>query len=509
MDRITRRWLLEHHRDVSARVEVGSLAAMPERILQFGEGNFLRGFVDWMVDALHRRDLFSGRVVVVQPIPQGRVSELNEQDGLYTLLLRGIQDGRPVERRQLITAISRGLNPYADWQGFLACARNPTLRFLVSNTTEAGIAYAPEPRPDGGSPATFPAKVAALLWERFRAFAGAPEAGLIVLPCELIDRNGDTLKRIVLQHAEAWGAGPGFAAWVHGANHFLNTLVDRIVPGYPREEIAALTASLGYEDRLLVAGELFHLWVIEGDRRLAEELPFQKAGLDVVWTDALKPYRDRKVRILNGVHTMTSLAAYLAGLNTMRDLVEDPVVRAFLRVGLFEEIVPVVPLPEEETRPFAEAVLERFGNPYIRHELLSICLNSVSKFRVRVLPSLLDYQRRFGAWPDRLAFSLAGLLVFYRGTEIREGALLGSRDGALYPIRDDAPVLAAFSEAWAAFDRSRDSQALVRGLLAQPALWGQDLTAQPGLADAVTRHLTRILGAGIRAAMEELAGRER
>jgi tagaturonate reductase len=409
-----------------------------------------------------------------------------------------------VERRQVITAISRGLNPYADWPAFLACARNPELRFLVSNTTEAGIAYTPEPRPERISPATFPAKVTALLSERYRAFAGEAEAGLVVLPCELIDRNGDTLKRTVLQHAAAWGLEPGFAAWVEDANHFLNTLVDRIVPGYPRDESARLAAELGYEDRLLVAGELFHLWVIEGDNRLAEELPFHRAGLDVIWTDRLTPYRDRKVRILNGAHTMMALAGYLAGKDTVRELVEDPVGEAFLRRGLFDEIVPVVPLPEAKTRPFAEAVLERFANPYIRHELLSISLNSVSKFRVRVLPSLLDFQQRFGAWPPCLTFSLAALIAFYRGAEIRDGALVGLREGAAYPIRDDAPVLTAFAEAWSAFRRRPDPQALVRSLLGRRELWDQDLTARPGLADAVARHLGRVLEVGVRAAMQEL-----
>ena len=475
---------------------------LPERILQFGEGNFLRCFVDWMVNVMNARGLFGGRVVVVQPLPRGMVNDMNAQDGLYTVLLRGLQHGRVVERREIVTAVSRGLDPYADWPGFLATAAQPDLRFVVSNTTEAGIAYLAEPRPEGVAPRSFPAKVTAWLLERFQRFGGGPSGGVIFLPCELIDKNGDALKACVLRQAEAWGLGPGFLRWIGAHNRFLNTLVDRIVPGFPREEAAALQAELGYEDRLLTAGEIFHIWVIEGDERIAVQFPVTTAGLNVVWTSDLAPYRERKVRILNGAHTMTTLAAHLAGLDTVREVVEDPLFSRYLRTGIFDEILPLPALPRKGTRVFAESVLERLANPFIRHRLESIALNSVSKFRVRVLPSLLEFRDGRGALPPVLSFSLAALLAYYRGTRIADGALQGSRGGAAYPIRDDAEVLAAFAEAWTAFQDHRDTRTLARTLLGRPDLWGEDLSARPDLLARVADDLSRILDQGVRAAIQ-------
>ena len=488
--------------EAAGKVSVGPLTEFPERILQFGEGNFLRAFVDWMINRLNARGLFNGRVVVVQPIAQGLVPALNKQDGLYTLLLRGLQNGEVIEEREIITSVSRGINPYAEWDAYLACAANPDLRFIVSNTTEAGIAYLEEPRPVDACPNSFPAKVTAFLHARFRHFGGAAAAGMVLIPCELIDRNGDNLKRAVLQHARAWELADGFAAWVEEHCAFLNTLVDRIVTGYPKEEAAEICAELGYEDTLLDTGEIFHLWVIEGGARYRAELPFEQAGLNVIWTDNMEPYRTRKVRILNGAHTMTVLAAYLAGRETVRESVEDALIGAYMRQGIFDEIIPILELPAEEKARFAEAVFERFRNPFIRHLLLSIALNSVSKFAVRVLPSLLEYREHTGALPTTLTFSLAALLAFYRGTEIADGALQGARDGQPYPIKDDAPVLAEFAAAWTAFAQDSDVQALVRRILGQP-WWGQDLTAVRGLADAVAAYLHTILEKGMVAAMEE------
>ena len=485
----------------SGKLAVGALDAFPERVLQFGEGNFLRAFVDWMIGRLNAQGLFNGRVVVVQPIAQGLIPVINAQDGLYTLLLRGLQDGAVVESRELITSISRGIDPYANWGDFLACAANPDLRFIVSNTTEAGIAYVEEPRPVDACPASFPAKVTAFLHARFTHFAGAPSAGMVLIPCELIDRNGDNLKKAVLRHAEAWGLGDAFRAWVEEHCAFLNTLVDRIVTGYPREEAAALCEELGYEDQLLDTGEIFHLWVIEGDLKLREELPFDRAGLNVVWTDNLEPYRTRKVRILNGAHTMTVLAAYLMGRETVREAVEDPLIGAFMRKGLFEEIIPTLTLPEDEKQAFAEAVLERFRNPFIRHLLLSIALNSVSKFAVRVLPSLLAYREQTGTLPPALTFSLAALFAFYRGMEIADSALHGTRDGQPYAIKDDQPILEEFASAWSTFT---DADTLCRRLLARADWWGQDLNAVPEMAETVSATLQSILEIGMTESMQRL-----
>ncbi len=478
----------------------GPLTAFPERVIQFGEGNFLRAFADWMIDALNERGLFQGSVVVVQPIRQGAAAALNAQDGLFTVVPRGLRNGAPVEQRRIVTAISRALDPYADWDAVRACVRAPALRICLSNTTEAGIAYVEAPFDPDRCPESFPAKVAALLYERFRAFDGDPARGLLFLPCELIEHNGRTLRAYVLRHAASWGLGDAFRDWVLNHNPFLDTLVDRIVPGFPTAEAGPLAAALGYEDRLLVATEDFHLWVIEGPAALAAELPLQAAGLNVVWTDDLGPYRTRKVRVLNGAHTASVLAAFHAGIDTVRDMLADDLFHAFLRQAVFAEILPVLPFDPREREAYATAVLERFANPFIRHNLLSIALNSVSKWRVRVLPSLLDYVATHNRLPPALTFSLAALLFFYRGVRAPDGTLQGSRQGAPYPILDEPAALAGLEALWHALAPEPDPRAAVATCLADAALWGRDLAAIPGFADAVAAHLQRMLRDGMRAA---------
>jgi len=466
---------------------------LPEKVLQFGEGNFLRGFANWMVDALNRKGLFGGSVVVVQPIQQGLADVVQQQGGLYTLLLRGIQGGKLVESREIITAISRALNPYPQWAEVVEVAQSPDLRFVISNTTEAGITYAEEPYVPATCPTTFPAKVAALLYARFKEFNGDPTKGLIFLPCELIEQNGAKLEECVLKYAAAWKLGVPFCEWVLSANFFLNTLVDRIVPGYPREEASKLTRELGYEDKLMVAGEVFHLWVIEGPEELAGEIPFHKAGLNVIWTADLAPYRLRKVRVLNGAHTASVLGAYLAGLNTVGEMVKDPVFGKFVEQAVFDEIVPLLTMKAGEARSYAEAVLERFNNPFIKHELLSISLNSVSKWKVRVLPSLLDYVNQFGKLPPALTFSLAALIRFYDGTPVSARELRGLRNGQPYAIRDDAEVLAFFAAEWKTCHTDGNLKRLVKAVLANEKFWGQDLTKIKRFAAAVEADLGRLL----------------
>ena len=475
----------------------------PERILQFGEGGFLRGFVDWMIHRLNQRGLFEGSVVVVQPLATGLVDELNRQNGLFTLVQRGVVGGEVREEIEIVRSIRRGLNPYADFAGYLACARNPDLRFIVSNTTEAGIACHPDDRLDAEPPVSFPAKLVRLLLERFRAFGGSAESGLVVLPCELIEFNGTNLRRCVLETAAKWALDAAFVAWVEKHVVFCNTLVDRIVTGYPRDEAAALCARLGYEDALLNTCELFHAWVIEGPASLAAELPFAKAGLKVVFTSDYKPYRDRKVRILNGAHTSTVLAAHLAGHDLVKQMLDDPLFAGFLRRALNEEIIPTLDLPRSDLDAFAAAVLERFANPFVKHALLSISLNSTSKFTARVLPSLQTYLARRGSLPPCLVFSLAALIAFYRGTELRDGALVGRRPaGDTYLIKDNPEVLAFFRAVWSAADTS--PAAVVKAVLGNASLWGgQDLTTVPGLPAALTSDLAAILGSGMRAALEK------
>jgi len=481
-------------------ITIGSLEEAPERVIQFGEGNFLRAFVDWQFNEISRLGLFKGKIVLVQPLREGMVKEINDQDGLYTLLQRGIQHGKHVERTDIITSVSRGIDPYTDWQAYLDCAHNPEMRFMISNTTEAGISYVQSPKPEGECPASFPAKVTAFLFERFTAFAGAEEKGMIIIPCELIKQNGDQLKAAVLKHAADWELDAAFAAWINTSNHFCNTLVDRIVPGYPKDEIESVLARIGYEDKIVVATEPFHLWVIQGDEAARRELPFTEAGLNVVWTDDIKPYRTLKVRILNGSHTLFTIPAFLAGKHTVRESVEDPLVGKFFEKGLFGEILPALAFPDAEKRAFAEAILERFRNPFIKHYLSSITLNSVSKFKVRVLPSLLESFKQTGVLPDALTFSLAALIKYYDGARDAHGTYIGIRNRSVYTIKDDEEVLQFFMSQEPLC--VENAAALSRAVLGNLSLWGRDLNDVEGMTEKITGYLTSILEHGMGSALE-------
>lgn len=484
------------------KVEASAASTLkPVRILQIGDGNFLRAFVDWMVDVTNGAGLFNGEVIMAQPLERGIADLMKAQDNLFTVLLRGVQNGEQVQSKRIVSCVKDTLNPYAQWGAMLATMQDPSLRFVVSNTTEAGIAYVAEALVDGVCPANFPAKVTALLLARFKAFGGSAQSGLVFLPCELIEANGSKLRTYVLQFAEAWKLPAEFVAWVKEHNIFCNTLVDRIVPGFPAAEAEALYAESGYVDPLMVAAEPFLLWVIEGPDRLAEELPLHKAGLDVVWTDDLQPYRTRKVRILNGAHTASSLAAFCSGLDTVRSMTEDPVVSKYLNTVMFDEIVPFVPLPDSERRAYAETIMERFANPHIRHELISIALNSVSKWQVRVLPTVKDYVAEHGKAPVGLSFSLAALLNFYHGTFVANGDYEGQRQGVAYPIRDNADLLAIMNAAW---KDAGDIGKVATSLLADTRLWGEDLTKVAGLAEQTATALARIKAVGVKAAMAEM-----
>lgn len=501
--------LLEQRPEIAERVKIGVINdQLPERIIQFGEGNFLRAFTAWMINDLNRNNIFNGRIVMVQPLKVGIVNVLNDQDGLYTLIMRGIKDGKLVEEREIITSTSRGISPYADWNGLMKCASNPDLRFMISNTTEAGIVYVDEPRPRTETPTSFPAKVCALLYERFKFFNGAPDKGMVMICCELIDRNGEQLRKIVLKLARQWELRQDFIDWIQNSCYFLNTLVDRIVPGYPGDNAEEICAELGYDDHLLDTSELFHLWVIEGPKHLAEELPLHKTGLNVIWTDDMTPYRTRKVRMLNGAHTASVLAAYLANINTVDEMMKDELFHKFVETALMSEILPQVPGDLESNKEFASSILERFQNPYVRHELLSISLNSVSKWKVRVLPSIIDYLKVKDSLPPLLTFSLAALIAFYKGIGCAEPELRGTRNGKSYAIKDDIDVLEFFEKRWYAFRHNHDLRVLVGTVLANETLWGQDLTILPGIVDNVSAQLQSLLFSGMRDAVKNLLERD-
>ncbi len=408
-----------------------------EKVIQFGEGGFLRGFVDWMLQKVNEKSDFDGSVVVVQPIEAGMCDMLSAQDCIYTHVIRGIEG----VDKTVVDVISRCVKPYDDFGAYLALAEQPEMRFIVSNTTESGIVYSDEDKITDAPPKTFPAKVTVLLKRRFDL--GLP--GFIFLPCELIDRNGDNLKKCILKYADLWSLGDAFKAWVEKENVFTNTLVDRINTGYPKDE----DLGLGYEDNMVNTSEFFHLWVIETEYDIDKELPFSSADLNVIVTpDKLEMYRTRKVRILNGAHTSLVPYALLSGLDTVKSCLDDAVMSEHLKKCVFDEIVPTLDLPRDELMAYANSVIERFSNPYIKHYLSSIALNSVSKFKVRVLPSILEYIKRFNKMPETLLFSFAKLIEFYKTD-----------------MTNDAPEVVEFM-------KNNDTAAI----LANASLWGQDLS---------------------------------
>lgn len=412
-----------------------------EKFIQFGEGGFLRGFADWMIQKINDSTDFEGSVVVVQPIKEGLCDMLEAQGCKYTHLVRGTEG----YESSVIDVISRCVKPYDDFDSYLNLASQPELRYIISNTTEAGITYSDSDKATDAPPATFPAKVTLLL--KRRSELGL--SGFIFLPCELIDRNGDNLKSCILKYADLWGYDADFKAWVENENVFTNTLVDRINTGYPKGEEIELT----FNDKMVNTSEFFHLWVIETDYDLESELPFKKAGLNVIVTkDALERYRTRKVRILNGAHTSLVPYALLSGFDTVKSCVDDEKMNAYIKKCVFEEIIPTLDLPRDELEGYANDVLVRFSNPYIKHYLSSIALNSVSKFKVRVLPSILEYKKRFGAYPRTLIFALKKLLEFYKTD-----------------MTNDDPAICAFLKT-----------ATTAEALANESLWGQDLSCLLG-----------------------------
>src|SRR5215203_217585 len=464
----------------------------PEKVLQFGEGNFLRCFVDWMFHQLNKKAGFNGSVVVV-PIDKGMVNMLNEQDGLYTIYLRGLKNGKAESNHEVIDVISRGINAYEDFNAYLKTAEQPEIRYVISNTTEAGIAFDDNDKSTNTPPNSFPAKLAVWLNHRYKTFNGDSSKGVHIIPCELIEKNADNLKKIILQLAEKWSYEVSFVNWLNKACTFNNTLVDRIVPGYPRERITEITAELGYEDKQVVEGEPFHLWVIQSSDGLQKELPFPSIGLDVLYVKDITPYRTRKVRILNGAHTALVPVAYLYGIDTVRESVDDPVIGNYLRDTIFEEIIPTLDLPKEELEQFANEVIDRFRNPYIKHLLMSIALNAWSKFETRVLPSILEYKKQKGSIPQRLAFSLAATIAFYKG----------KRGEETIALNDDAGAMELLKNAWASSDGSELAiKQIVTKILGYEKNWKQDLNNIEGLNDAVTKHLINIEKYGVKKAIE-------
>ena len=460
----------------------------PEKVMQFGEGNFLRAFVDAFFDLANEKANFNGKVALVQPIAQGLTELINRQEGLYTLYLRGSEKGEKVDRKRVISSVSRCINPYQDWEKVLELARSRELSIIVSNTTEAGIVHETESAFDQTPPLSFPAKLTRVLWERHAA--GLP--GLIILSCELIDNNGKELRRCVNQYIQDWKLSDDFLRWVNEENIFCSTLVDRIVPGRIRDEkeVKALEEANGYQDALMDVGEVFGFWAIEGPEGLEDRLPFKKAGAPVIVTPDVTPYKKRKVRILNGAHTGFVLGAYLAGYDIVRDCMRDETILGFMNKMLYDEVIPTLPLDRDDLMSFAAAVQDRFNNPFVNHELMSISLNSTSKWRARNMPSLLDYLEKKGTLPPCLTMSLSAYLAFYSShiQALTEKGLVCVRPkGNEYTISDDRWALEFFYA-----HKDDTAEALTHSVLSNQQMWGQDLTLLPGLEAAVAAGLRLI-----------------
>ena len=472
----------------------------PEKVLQFGEGNFLRAFVDYWFDLANEKADWNGKCVLVQPIAPGLAKMINEQEGLYTLYLRGSENGQKVDDKRVISSVSRCLNPYekADYEKMMDVAASDDLEIIVSNTTEAGIVYDPACQQNDCPPSSFPAKLTQVLYHRYKA----GKKGIIMLACELIDNNGKELLKCVNQYIDQWGLEDGFKKYVNEDCTFCGSLVDRIVPGRIRDpkEVAELEEKHGYADPLLDVGEVFGVWVIEGDTKLNDILPFRKAGLEdhVFVTPDMSPYKKRKVRILNGAHTGFVLGAYLAGFDIVRDCMHDETILGYMNKMLLQEVVPILPLDQDDCKKFAAAVEDRFNNPFVNHELMSISLNSTSKWRARNMPSFLEYIEKNGKLPTCLTMSFAAYIAFYSNNiqELNDKGLVCKRaKGNEYTVSDDRYVLEFYNA-----HKDDDIPTLVHAVMTNEQMWGQDLTKVAGFEEATVKNLTLIREQGAMAA---------
>jgi tagaturonate reductase len=475
---------------------------LPEKVLQFGSGAFLRAFADFFIDTANRQGMFQGRVVVVQSTEGPRGNILNEQDGLYTVCVQGLEKGAPVESYSILSSINRTLSAKAAWPDVLACAKNPNLQIIISNTTEVGIVLDESDALDLNPPRSFPGKLTAFLYERYKAFAGARDKGFIIIPCELLENNGAVLRRIVRQLAERWKLGADFLGWLETANRFCSSLVDRIVPGTPADgELKRLWEKLGYEDQLLIMAEVYSLWAIEGDDELKRRLAFAEANPTVLVAGDITPYRELKIRILNGTHTITTPVAFLLGNQTVLENMRHPLVSRFIDRVMRDEIGPSLDVDPDSVTAFIDAVLDRFRNPFLKHQLISITLQSTSKMRLRVVPSIKRYYEKKRQPPRHLCFGFAGYLLFMRGVEKKDGKVYGRRAQELYPINDD--MADYFYEQWQGLcvDDEKAVLEFVNRICRDEQLWGMNLAALPDFSNIVAEYLMVALCQGVEPAL--------
>ena len=460
-----------------------------EKVIQFGEGNFLRAFIEWIIWKTNQKTDFDASVVIVQPIDRGMVDMLNEQDCLYHLNLQGLDKGQPVDSVDMIDVVSRGINPYRDFDEYMKLAEQPQMRFIISNTTEAGIAFDPDCKLSDKPALSYPGKLTQLLYHRFEYFKGDMSKGFIIFPCELIFENGKHLKECIRQYIDLWNLGEDFRNWFENACGVYSTLVDRIVPGYPRDTAPQLCERVGYQDNMLDKAEIFQLWVMEAPKEVALEFPADKAGLNVLFVPSEAPYHERKVTLLNGPHTVLSPVGYLSGLNTVKECCEDPVIGKFVHKVMYEELLPTLNLPENELLQFAGDVMDRFRNPFVKHFVTSIMLNSFPKFRTRDLPGIKTYLERKGELPAGLVLGLAAICTYYKG---------GKRgDDDIVP-NDDPKIMDLLKDLWA----TGDVRQVAEGVLGAEFIWDENLNEIPGLTRLLSKALALIQMEGMRKAVE-------
>jgi len=469
----------------------------PTKIMQFGEGNFLRAFVDWQIDHLNETSDLGAGIAVIRPIDYDALPLLNEQDGLYTTIIRGInEEGNAVAQNRIISCINEEIPIYKAFDKYMALAENPDLKIIFSNTTEAGIEYIDTDKLTDAPAKAFPAKLTQWLHHRFTFFKGSKESGLVIIPCELIDYNGEKLKEIVFQYCKLWQLEPAFVVWLNEANSFCSTLVDRIVTGFPRDEHSELQKTLGYLDNFMVTAEHFHLFVIQGPSHISELLCLEGSDLNIKIVDDITPYKQRKVAILNGAHTAMVPLAYMANIDTVYDSLQSPIFERYLQQLIFKEIIPTLDLPQNELESFANDVLKRFSNPYICHYLMAISLNSMTKLKTRLLPQLLKYVVQEQALPHMISLAIAGQILFYRGV----------RNDKAIELTDSSEWLSLFSILWGDYQSTQSTEQVARGVLGATWHWEQDLNEIDGLTAQVSEYLSAMLNGDVETVLTQVLG---
>ncbi|MFX0141191.1 MAG: tagaturonate reductase [Candidatus Hodarchaeota archaeon] len=503
---LNRKFLSTYQPNIDIKLPDINKFDLPEKVIQFGEGVFIRAFFNYFLEIANSNSIFNGRAVVIQPVHVEKAKILNDQDCLFTLCSRGLRNGRKQEDYFIISSISKAYTAKLDWNDILKCSRSPEIEIITSNTTEAGITYDSDDKLDFNPPISFPGKLTTFLYHRYENFDAAPDAGLLILPLELVENNGDTLKKIIKKLIKNWNLENKFLNWFEKANIFCNTLVDRIVTGYPIDEIDQFRKILEYEDKMLNTAELYHIWIIEGGKKVQRIIPLDNAGLNVLFVPDLTPYYLRKVRILNGAHTSMVHMSYLIGNNLVKESIEHPLVSKFIKNFLFKEVIPSMNMPEKELIDYANVIMERFRNPFIKHLLINITLNSNSKFRYRILPTLIEYYEKYKKIPKLIPLSFASFLYFMKISKGLENKFYGMRNKELYEIKDDKEVIQYYNSEWEKVDlkKSETIERFVTNICKNKDYWQVDLTTLGNFKDLVVENLLYILKNNINFALKKI-----